>query len=513
MTRHVDVRALQTRHPLCDVETFCRYNALYQGGKAFRSMLPVFLPRQPQDNDAIYNLRLKEASYRPYVGQIVRSYAGTLFSSHYAIRAKRNGEQVELDPFYSILKEDCDGQGTDLTNFFKDRFRNALVMQSSFWVVEMPRFTPEELGLSEQEWEAQGYNRARLKALDTASVLDWEAGSDGCFAWVKTHERSTRRVDPGSPTMIVDTWRIYYQDRVDVFQIEYKPKEKPKPTTVVPLVDSYSHGCSRVPVLCMRLPDGLWLLDAAADAQTEHFRLSCALGWILRRGAYPLGVFKIAYGDEPPKTGPGIGIVLKQDESFAWAEPSGATAAQLREEIKSQKDEIYRVSQQMAMSADSSAGSMGRSGLSKMADAEATNACLRDYATFAREAIEATFELVSNARGDFDLSFSIEGLSTFSTQDIETIVDAAKSAKEFGIEDESETFRTESHIRIAELVLSSDTSQETKDAIREEIRTAPKKVSPPAKQGPLSPARKSDEPNGENRTAPDPPTPADGTEV
>lgn len=464
----------------------------------FRSMVAEFLPRQPQDTQAIYQLRLKEASYRPYVGQIVRAYAGTLFASHYAIRCKVDGEPVELDPFYSSLKEDCDGQGTDLTNFFKDRFRSALVTCASFWVVEMPRGTAQDAGMTEDEWTAQGRDRARLRALDACNVLDWEADDDGGFAWVKVHDRMMRRADPSAPTMVVDTWRIYYPDRVDVYRIEYLPKKPPKATTVVPKVESYDHGCSRVPVLCMRLNDGLWLLDAASDAQVEHFRLSAALGWILRRGAYPLGIFKLNDGAEPPTTGPGLGVILGKEESFGWAEPSGGTLAQLREEIKAQKDEIYRVSQQMSMSADSSASSLGRSGLSKMADAEATNACLRDYAAFAREAIEATFELISNARGDFDLTFSIEGLSTFNSQDIETIIDAAKSAKEFGIENESDTFRVEAHCRIAELVLPSDASQETKDTIREEIRKSKPLAS--SIERPSLPARKFGEQNGESRT-------------
>ena len=494
----MDVRSLQARHPLCDVDTFRRYDALYRGGQTFRSMVAEFLPRQPQDTQAVYQLRLKEAAYRPYVGQIVRAYAGTLFASHYAIRAKVGGEPVELDSFYASLKEDCDGQGTDLTNFFKDRFRSALVTCASFWTVEMPRGDATDAGMTEDEWKAQGRDRARLRALDACNVLDWEVDDDGGFAWVKVHERAMRRVDPAAPTMVVDTWRIYYADRVDVYRLEYLPKKPPKPTTVVPMVDSYDHGCSRVPVLCMRLDDGLWLLDAASDAQVEHFRLSAALGWILRRSAYPIGIFKLAEGAEPPQTGPGTGMILGKEESFVWAEPSGSSVAQLREEIKAQKDEIYRVSQQMSMSADSSAGAMGRSGLSKMADAEATNACLRDYAAFAREAIEATFELISNANGDFNTTFSVEGLSTFNSQDIETIIDAAKSAKEFGIENESDTFRVEAHCRIAELVLPSDASQETKDAIREEIR----KSKPLASniERPSSSARKFGEPNGASRT-------------
>ena len=178
---------------------------------------------------------------------------------------------------------------------------------------------------------------------------------------------------------------------------------------------------------------------------------------------------------EKPVIGQGLGITIGTEESFGWAEPSGGSLSQLREEIKSQKDEIYRIAQQVGMSSDSTSTAVARSGLSKMADAEATSACLRDYATVAREAIEATFELISNARQDYDIAFSVEGLSTFNTQDIESIIDAATSAKEAGIEDESDTFRVESHYRIASLVLPSDTAQDTKDKIREEIRRGKQK--------------------------------------
>lgn len=493
----VDVRTLASKHPLCTSDLFRKYEALYRGGHAFREMICEFLPRQPQDTEVIYKLRTDEASYRSYVGQIVRAYAGALFSAPYSIRAKRDGKDIELDESYVSFKEDCDGQGTDLTNFFKDRFRRALVTCASYWLVELPRPENEEI-FSEEEIKARGLDRARLIPLEARNILDWEAGEDGTYAWVKVFDRAVRRPDPASPPVVVDTWRIYFADRVDVYRIQYDPKKQPKATTQVPLIDSYEHMFARVPILCMRLPEGLWLLDAASDAQIEHFRLSCALGWALRRSAYPLGIFNLESGSEPPVTGPGLGVILGKEEKFGWAEPAGSALSILREELKAQKDEIYRVSQQMAMSADSSASSVGRSGLSKLADAAAADACLRDYAYFAREAIEATFELISNARGDYDTIFSIEGLNSFNSQDVETIIDIAKTAQELGIEEESDAFRIEAHVRIADLVLPADVQQGTKDLIRKQISEAPKKA---PKQ-----------PNGESRTTTAPPTPAGSTE-
>lgn len=490
----VDVKTLSAKHPLCNVELFKRYEALYSGGHVFREVLCDFLPKQPQDTQEIYNLRLKEASYRPYVGQIVRAYAGALFSAPYVLRTKKDDKTVDLDAAYTAIKEDCDGQGSDLTSFFKDRFRKALVTCASYWLVQAPVVDSE---LSEKEIKARGLDRAHIVPLETSNVLDWEVADDGAYAWVKVFNRTVRRPDPGKAPIVVDTWTVYFPEQVEVYQINYDPKKPPKGATTVPMIDAYEHGFTRVPILCLRLPDGLWLLDAAADAQIEHFRLSCALGWSLRRSAYPLGIFNLQSGSEPPKTGPGLGVLLSIGEKFGWVEPSGSSLTVLRDEIKAQKDEIYRVSQQMAMSADNSSASIGRSGLSKLADADAADACLRDYAYFVREAIEATFELISNARGDYDLVFSVEGLNSFNSQDVETIVDVAKAAREFGIETESDTFRIESHCRIADLVLPADVQQDVKNKIREEISKAPKPI---------------ENNNGENRTATGEPTPAPSLE-
>lgn len=443
-------------------------------------MITQFLPKQPNDTSEAYALRIAQASYRPYVGQIVRAISGALFSAPYSIHASQDGENTALDPLYATFKEDCDGAGADLTSFFKECFRRALVGAASFWLAELPRGSADDDGMTDEEWSARGLDRPRVTALETCNVLDWEAGADGCFEWVKVRDVSSRRASPGAPLVLVETWRIFYDDRVEVYRAEYQPTKRPKPTQQIPLVESYVHGFARVPVLCMRLPAGLWLLDVAADAQLEHFRLSAALGWALRRCAYPLGVFTLKQGDDnkAPTTGAGMGVVLSEGETFTWAEPAGTSLAILRDEIKAQKDEIYRVTQQMAMSADSSAGALGRSGLSKMVDQDATDACLRDYATHACEAIEATFELISNARGDYDTTFAVEGLSTFDTAEIKALIESAQAAHDLGLEDDSPTFRGELRTRIATGLLPTHTRQGVKDAVRKEIlesaKNAPK---------------------------------------
>jgi hypothetical protein len=488
------------------VDTFTKYDALYRGGSAFRRVLPSFLPRQPTDTDAVYALRCKEAGYRSYVGQIVRAYAGALFNAPYAVVPSRGNERVELDGAYAAFKEDADGQGTDLTAFVKDRFRSALVHAASYWVAELPHGERED-GLTREEWSARGLDRVRISALDAPSVLDWECDGDGCYAWVKVHARSTTRSTPDAPVMVVDTWRVYWPDHVDVYSVSYLPNKPPKPSAQVPLVDSYAHGFARVPVLCLRLPEGMWLLDAVSDAQIEHFRLSAAYGWALRRAAYPVAIFHLDADADKPKLGPGLGLVLSVTEKFSWAEPSGTSFAAMEKAISVQMAEIYRMSQQMSMSADSSAGAIGRSGLSKMQDAEASNAALRDYAHVVREALEATFEFVSNALGDTGTVFAVDGLDSFNTADIAALVEAVTSAKELGLEDESETYRVEAHCRVAGSVLPADAAQSVKDAVRKEITES---KPDPAKRVPAGGPPGA--PNGRKSRTKAPTAPVGGTE-
>ena len=490
------LKALQSKHTLCDTETFARYGALYKGGGAFRSMVRSFLPQQPQETNEVYALRCKESSFKPYIGQIVRSFAGSLFSAPYAVRAKQGNDDVTPEDFYSQFKEDCDGQGTDLTTFFKDRFRNALVNCASFWLVKMPSAPLEEGqgSLTRADWIARGLDRATIHPIETADVHDWEVGDDGSFLWVKVHTCSITKPDPASEAVVVDEWRIYFRDHVDVYRLERKRAKKINKDTDVPLAEQYDHGFTSVPVLSMRLPDGMWLLDAAADAQIEHFRLSSAQGWTLRRCAYPIVVFNLAARDEdPPVIARAFAVTIGKDDKLSFVEPSGASLDAMNKAIDSEKNEIYRIAQQMSMSADSSAGALGRSGLSKIQDAEAGNACLRDYAFYARAAIEATFEFVSNSRDDHALNFSIEGLDSFHAGDLGEVIECTTKAGELGLDDESPTFKLESHCRVAKLALPADTRQDTHDTIRKEIAESIK--------------------NGASRTKAAPVTPADGSEV
>jgi hypothetical protein len=351
-----------------------------------------------------------------------------------------------------------------------------MVKGVAWWLAEFP--DDGDVPASDREdWAARGLGNAALRALEPDDVLDWETDADGMLTWAITHARETRRDDPRAERLAVtETWRLYDRTAVETFQVTYDPKRPPKATDDIPSVGVQAHRFPRVPLVRMALPDGLWMLNRTAEAQEEHFRLSAALSWAIKRTCYPLGVFKSVDRDKPPVTGAGLLTIIDTKEEFSWVSPTGAAFEVLATEIKSQMTELYRVAQQMSHSVDNSASAMGRSGDSKQEDNLATEICLHAYAAIVKGACEETYELVSDGRDDFDVTFSIEGMNKFSLKDITTALDNLKRAQ--GLNIPSETLAKELGCKAADLLLP-DASQEVKDAIREEIQSAPAK-DPPA---------------------------------
>lgn len=457
--------AISARHPSLDSNTNDKYVALYRGGESFRRMVQKFLPMNPMEDKEVYSLRLQSSPYRSYVGRIVDFFAAQLFAAPFMVRSS----SLEIDPYYASVKEDADGLGTDLAQLMRARFVSSLVSGWAWVLAEMPDDGGEPVD-NLATHKARGLGDARVKGLDASDVIDWEVGDDGLLDWAIVYSIKLRRPSPEETRSIyTETWDVYDRENVRTYQLEYDPKRKPKDKTEVPLIKERSHRFNRVPLVRFSLPEGLHLMGRCADAQIEHFQLSCALGWALRRSAFPLGIWNLKDKDSKPSAQPGMGIAIGVDESFEWVETTGASVSVLQEEIKAQRDEIHRVASQMSNSVDNTAASIGRSGDSKMADAEASEVCLHAYGDVVKSTVEDIFELISDARGDTDVRFSIEGMSVFNLESIVSSLNNIKAAEELKIE--SPTLRAELSYKAADLLLP-DASQVIKDKIRAEIAQA-----------------------------------------
>jgi hypothetical protein len=478
----VKAGTLNKKHPCCDQSLFQRYDALYRGGPAFRRSISAFLPANPLEAPAVYELRKRDAFYRSYVGPIIDFFSAQLFGSPFLVRAGSGGETATPDLFYSDFREDVDMNGTDLVTFMKARFVQAMTLGAAWILAELP----SDDGLpaaARADWEARGLGRVRLCPIGPEAVLDWECDDYGQLLWAITYRSEKRRDDPRLERQLVtETWRLYDRQDVETFQVVYDPaKRRIRPEDEIPSVGREPHRFPRVPLVQLRLPEGLWLLNRAADAQVEHFRLSAALSWAIKRACYPMAVFHAADQEAAPIPVTGAGYTLKIGllEKLEWVSPATAPFEVVAGQIAQQKDELYRIAQQMASSVNNNATTLNRSGDSKNADAAATEICLLAYSVHVKAAVEDIFELVSDGRGDFDIHFSIEGMSSFSLGDITVSLANMKLAVELEIP--STTLRAELAVKAAGMLLP-DASQDVRDKIRAEIEEGveEEEAAPPA---------------------------------
>lgn len=466
---------LSQRNPCVDCDEEENLAALYEGGKAIKARLPRFMPQRPREMPQRYEVRKQEFHYRNYLGPIIDYFAAMLFTSKPTTTAKAPGgaaAEPSVPEFYSTFREDCDGLGGDLDAFFKDRITQAMVQRRAWYSVEQPDTgvtPPADLAAFEQ----RGLGVMRLKALDCGTVLDWETDESGALAWVITYRRDSRRQGLGSKrgAVFVDTWEHYQLDRVDTYQIQIEQQSKPdSETTEIPLVRTRYHRLGRVPVFCIELKYALWAANRLSTPQLAHLRAINAQSWSLSNTCYAMPVAEVKDPEEFMKTnaayGAGYAITMGIGEKWTWEAPPTGHFDALDTEIKSHKDEIFRIAHQMALGVDNNAAAIGRTAESKTADVQSTRVILAAYASVVKEAIELVYDTISRARGD-RLVWSIGGLDDFASADLGWLSDALSKLQGFG-SIPSKTFRVQMFNRLAEGLLP-DLDEATKATIRTEI--------------------------------------------
>lgn len=465
---------LSATHECYDKEHWADLDALYRGGKVFHSRISRFLSRNDREPNDTFQARCREAHYRSYVGPIVDFFASFLFTASITIRAKEDDETADTDPFYADFKEDVDGADTDLLDFMRERMTNALIKGASYWLVEFPDAGNVAVD-SRADWQERALGEGFLRKVEREDVLDFERDENGVLLWAIVHKKEKRRDDPRLARKLTrETWWLYDRSEVETFQVEYDASSRVlMPDDIIPSIGKRSHGCTRVPLVEMAIrPEGLWVSSRLASPQLEHFRLSCAQTWGIRRTCYAMPVFKLVDREAPPTMGAGYYLMIGTEEEMVWSSPPAVPFEAIAREVASQKDEIFRITHQMASGVDNNAAAVGRSGDSKVADAASTQVILNAYGAIVREAIEETYEILSGGRAD-DLDWSIEGMDKYDAADVDVLLKAIAAVQ--GLNIPSETLSRELFTK-AGLSVLPDASQETKDTIREEIASGMKQM-------------------------------------
>jgi hypothetical protein len=457
------VKQLNATNPEREDELWRDYRALYEGGREFHARAHRFLLQNSSEPYDLYHRRCKDSIYRSYIGAVIDYFASQLFAVPILYKPD-TGEVPEW--FTDDFETDCDGQGTDILEFLRVAFIDALVTQTATVFLDFP----ENYGQAESKFAADeiGATDVRLKLVPRCHVLDWERDRRGRLQWwIATDSSKPRETPADKRNSTRHEWIVADRGNVQLYRAEVEDgKQLDDESTLVPVVE-IRHPLKSVPVIELTVDDGLWVANRLESAQIEHFRLSSGLSWSIKRTCYAMPLFKVADPESftPGNMGAGYYLVIKNDEDATFMAPPVSHLAITSEQIKDQKDEIFRLVSQLALGVDNNAASVGRSGESKIADAEAIRVVLRAYAALVRDFLKSILNALSEARGEAT-KWTVEGLDKFETLGPETLVGLLKESLALGIP--SRTFRVEAKYRAAVGVLPG-TDEEQRKKIRDEI--------------------------------------------
>jgi hypothetical protein len=465
----LELQYLNVKNPEWEgnIKAWAECSALYYGGDSFNALIETFLPKNPSEPSDIYDQRKSESSYSSYLGPIVDYFVSWLFSGSFTVSPKeaKDGTKIEMNPYYSGFQEDIGGD-VDMCDFMRERMTSALVKGCAHWLVVMPGV--DRKAFNKAEWEEKGHGNGRLQAVEREAIYDWEVDDVGKLEWCVIHSTENVRKGLGSKrTTIRETWDYYDRENVTTYSIEYEKKKPPGPKMDIPItIARRPHGCAEVPLVSLAIKDGMWIGNRVRSPQIEHFRLTCANAWLIRRTCYAMPILNLEDTSSVPVMGAGYYVAIGKDEKFGWSSPDSTAFDAISKETAAKRDEIFRIVHQMAQGMDNNAETVGRSADSKGMDVAATRIMLNAYGSMVRKAIEETYEILSDARGDEDVFWAVEGFNGFDTTSADSLIATAANAQLMGIP--SKTFHRELKTKVA-LALMPELDQHEKENIREEI--------------------------------------------
>jgi len=436
-----------------------QYRDLYAGGAQFIGRADQYLVRRQKEPGDVYSERLSRSFYENYVGSIVDWYTATLFRREPVLNFEGNSERSKK--FFSLFAEDCDLKGTNLSEFFRRQFVEALVSGKSYVLIDFPRLN-QPVGTRAEEDE-RGASRAYLVSYAADELINWSYDDNGQYQWVVLRTQSLRKDKLEDTAWWKQTRWVYYDK--ETYRI-YEQVEEGSKHGSVEIVAEGRHGLAkqaRVPLVELGVSDGLWLLNKAASLQLEHFNKSNALGWALTMGLFAMPVI-YSERDWNQVMGESYYIQLGPQDRFGWTEPQGNVYQIAADNLTRLQEEIYRVCY-VSHAGGALSGNATQSGVSKQRDYAITQEVLRAYGDAVKDSMKRVLRAVEAARED-GLSIDVSGMDEFDIGDFGTELGDAQQLLSLGIN--SPTLKKQVFKKLAFQFLC-DVRQEVKDRIGREI--------------------------------------------
>ncbi len=488
---------LNQTHPEYNAALLCTLDDLYEGGFRMQRAAAKYAPKMGGEHDARYASRCSKTAYLPYFAQIVNEFVSDLFQQPLTIGAAADADDpstpgtVPDKEFYDGFAKDVDTRRKSLSTLLGDVLTTALSKRWGLVQLDAPKLSPgepEPASLAEEK--AKGSDRVYAYEIPVDQLIDWKVEGDGfsfCVVRTKTNDRKTAL---GRRDTVTETWMVWELDDGGAavwskYEISYPEAQPPPAEKAVPLVDEGTTSFKRIPILRLELTHGLWVGNKIGPLAIEHFSRRCELVGAESDSCYAIPVVKLASeigaqggsvpseaqqdpnrGRNPVKELKAKGwMTVGAEDTVEYVEPSGGCYEVIDKQLDGVKDAMFSVSHQMAASVRPTAGSMGRSGLSKREDGKSTAKVLNALGEVMRVFGVLIYATISDARGD-DVVWQAHGLDSYEVDDRESVLEEAISIDQVAIP--SETFKRTHKFQVAKKLLSG-VDPDTLAAIKAEI--------------------------------------------
>lgn len=453
---------INREHPeyIARKRVWSQYQDLYVGGEQLKTNAEQYLVQRQKEPPDVYGERLIRVFYENYIGSIIDWYTATLFRREPTLSFDGAGDRSR--EFFAKFADDCDLKGTSLSEFFRQRYVDALVYGRSHILIDFPKWMP---AVNRADEDAKGTSRAYLVGYSPLNLINWSMDEHGNYEWVVLRTSGLRKPNIEDTEWSKETRWAFYDKYNYKFYERIDTHGKQGETT---LVAEGRHGLAkdaRVPLFDLKISEGLWLMNRAGSLQLEHFNKSNSLSWALTMGLYTMPVV-YSERDWNQILGESYYVQLGPNDRFGWTEPEGKVFVIAADNLTRLQGEIYRVCYLTQAGGDMS-GTNSHSGLSKQRDFAITQEVLRAYGDEVKETLKRVLKTVVSAREDA-LSIGVSGMDEFDIGDFGTELADAERLLALGMK--SPTLTKQVFKKLA-LKYLCDVRQDVKDQIAREIDT------------------------------------------
>lgn len=407
----MQIKLLNATHDDYCSEVVERHAALYKGGEEWRERLDEWLPKREAEPEEQWKQRKDNALYCNDTSGLLDLLTGYLFSTPLTLANTPSD-------WWAAFESDVDGLGTSISTFAANRLTDALIGQTAYVWVNLPKASEATSLLDQMN---NGSLNAFLVPLTAEHVINWGETSRGALAWVVIKEEVSVN-EFGKPKSCMIRWTYIDSEYIRVFQADEEAKEEDD----APMTDEVRHGFGRLPVTPLNLPDSLYAMQVLADPAIALIRARVASTWNLEKSSYSMLAVYTNASLEHLTGGSGYFVKMPLEGKIEWVEPSGQSCTALADDIDRKRDDLYRAMRSLFSSSHSDS-LQGQSGTSKAMDWRSFEVVLSRYAEIVIDFVTGIVSIVGSARKENVDLVTVNGLDGFQQ---ELPADYLKNAKE-----------------------------------------------------------------------------------